>query len=300
MSENTENIANTHSESGEIAPAQTEAKEVELTNLPHVELFNGIEISKLTKRQTKKYKKYLKWEENKKERRAKQKEKLKAKKEYARLHNIKITDNKPLLLKNTMDKSPCKISICIDLSWSDLMTDKDMNKAIKQVIRIYAENRRAKAPMQLHLTTFVGKNKEVIRKHGGSEKWDVNFHESHYMDIFPKDRLIYLTSDSTNVIQKLEDDKVYIIGGLVDHNAHKGICYKKAVEEGISHGQLPIGEYFKLKQRKVLTINQVFEILLRVSEGKSFKEAIEINLPKRKDVLLINKTEKASQEPIST
>ena len=76
-----------------------------------------------------------------------------------------------------------------------------------------------------------------------------------------------------------------------------GICYNKAVEQGIAHGQLPINEYFWLNHRKVLTINQgdfffqrnfencvvvsVFEILLRVSEGKTFKAAIESILPKR-------------------
>ncbi|KAJ8937683.1 hypothetical protein NQ318_017120 [Aromia moschata] len=60
-----------------------------------------------------------------------------------------------------------------------------------------------------------------------------------------------------------------------------GICYNKAVEQGLAHGQLPIREYFWMRHRKVLTINQVFEILLRVSEGKSFKDAFVNILPKR-------------------
>ena len=44
---------------------------------------------------------------------------------------------------------------------------------------------------------------------------------------------------------------MYIIGGLVDHNAHKNICLKRAEKQGIGHGQLPIGEYVKLATRKV-------------------------------------------------
>jgi len=195
-----------------------------------------------------------------------------------------------------METSPCKIGVCIDLSFGHLMINKDMAKTIKQILRVYTENRRAKAPMQLHLSSFKDRCKEEMSRHNGYEHWDINFHESHYLDLFPKEKLIYLTSDSDNVINKLEDDKIYIIGGLVDHNAHKGICYQKAVEEGISHGQLPIGEYFWMKQRKVLTINQVFEILIRVSEGVSFKEAFELILPKRKEIVSLPTSEDNKME----
>lgn len=170
-----------------------------------------------------------------------------------------------------------------------------MAKTIKQILRVYTENRRATAPMQLHLTSFNGRSKEEMSRHHGYEHWDINFHECHYLDVFPKDKLLYLTSDSENVINTLEDDKVYIIGGLVDHNAHKGICYKKALEEGIAHAQLPIGEYFWMKQRKVLTINQVFEIVIRVSEGKSFKEAFELILPKRKEIVSLENSEEEQE-----
>ncbi|KAJ8932798.1 hypothetical protein NQ314_014502 [Rhamnusium bicolor] len=180
-----------------------------------------------------------------------------------------------------MQDSPCKIGVCVDLSFDDLMIDKNMAKTIKQILRVYTQNRRAKTPMQLHLTSFNGRSKEEMARHHGYENWDIYFHSEDYLEIFPKETLVYLTSESDNILTKLEDNKVYIIGGLVDHNAHKGLCYNKAIEQGIAHGQLPIGEYFWMRHRKVLTINQVFEILLGVSEGKSFKEAFELTLPKR-------------------
>jgi tRNA (guanine9-N1)-methyltransferase len=41
------------------------------------------------------------------------------------------------------------------------------------------------------------------------------------MDIFEFKDLIYLTSESDNIISSLEGDKIYVIGGLVDHNSHK-------------------------------------------------------------------------------
>lgn len=270
----------------------------EPSDVPHIGTFNGVEISKLTKRQMKKYKKFLKWQGVKKEKRVKERQKMRQKKKYAKLHDIDIGPSRKELKRKKMKSSSCKIAVCIDLSFDDLMIDKDMAKTIKQILRVYTENRRAKAPMQLYVSNFNGRSKEEMSRHNGYEHWDINFHENHYLDIFPKDKLVYLTSDSENIITTLEDEKVYIIGGLVDHNAHKGICYKKAVEEGIAHGQLPIGEYFWMKQRKVLTINQVFEILVRVSEGKSFKEAFELILPKRKEIVLLGERKEQEKQVV--
>ncbi|XP_066253152.1 tRNA methyltransferase 10 homolog A [Euwallacea similis] len=267
------------------------------SDVASVNYFNGVEISKLTKRQQKKYKKFLKWQDVKKEKRAKEKERLKEKRKLARINNISLGPSRKALKMRTMEASTCKISVCIDLSFDYLMIDKDMAKTAKQILRVYTENRRALAPMQLYLTNFNGRSKRELERYNGYQYWDMVFHDSDYMDVFPKEKLIYLTSDSDNVIRELQDDRIYIIGGLVDHNAHKGICYNKALTEGIAHGRLPISEYFWMKQRKVLTINQVFEILIRVSEGMTFKDAFELILPKRKEIVSLksNKIEEQSE-----
>nr|CAH7749897.1 unnamed protein product [Callosobruchus chinensis] len=204
----------------------------------------------------KKYQKCLKWEKQKKEKRAKERLKSKEKKRFAKEHNIDMEPSRKKLKQAKMKDSSCKTSVVIDLSFDDLMIDKDMAKTVKQILRVYTLNRRAKAPMQLHLTSYGGRSKKEMERHHGYEHWDLNFHSEDYLDIFPKSKLVYLSSESDNVLHTLEQDKIYIIGGLVDHNAHKGICYDKAVKQGIAHAQLPISDYFWMKDRKILTINQ--------------------------------------------
>lgn len=86
--------------------------------------FNGVEISKLTKRQMKKYLKTLKWEARKKEKRANERLKAKKRKLEAKLNNIDLGPSRKQLKKCTMANSSCKIGVVIDLSFDDLMISK--------------------------------------------------------------------------------------------------------------------------------------------------------------------------------
>ncbi|KAJ9611684.1 tRNA (guanine(9)-N(1))-methyltransferase [Cladophialophora chaetospira] len=85
----------------------------------------------------------------------------------------------------------------------------------------------------------------------------------------PQGETIYLTSDSPHTLSTLSPYSTYIIGGLVDKNRHKGICYKTACDRGIKTAKLPIGEYLEMSGRKVLATNHVVEILLRWLEEAS-------------------------------
>ena len=40
----------------------------------------------------------------------------------------------------------------------------------------------------------------------GSGTWDVHFKESHYTKVFPKEDIVYLSSDSSNVLE----GKIYV------------------------------------------------------------------------------------------
>ncbi|PNS21240.1 hypothetical protein CAC42_1019 [Sphaceloma murrayae] len=94
--------------------------------------------------------------------------------------------------------------------------------------------------------------------------------------------IVYLTTESPDTLTELKPYSTYIIGGIVDKNREKGICYKRACEAGIKTARLPIGDFLEMQSRKVLATNHVVEIMLKWLEyedwGKAFLEVI----PKRK------------------
>ncbi|EDN97274.1 hypothetical protein SS1G_11799 [Sclerotinia sclerotiorum 1980 UF-70] len=105
----------------------------------------------------------------------------------------------------------------------------------------------------------------------------------------PPPSIIYLTSDSPNTLTTLTPNTTYIIGGIVDKNRHKGLCYKRACDAGVATAKLPIGEYMTMQSRTVLTVNHVMEIMIRWLETGDWGEAFLKVIPKRKEAKLRTK-----------
>lgn len=245
----------------------------------------------LSKRKQKMMAKRQRWLEQKPLRKAKEKEKRKMKIQKAKASGQDLGPSRKLLKSLKMADSPCKLKICFDLSLADLMTPPEFSKTFKQLHRCYSINRRACASLQLYINGYTDDIKNSMSKMSGCFNWDVNFSQQSFCEVFDRSNIIYLSSDSPNILEDtLDYDKVYVIGALVDHNRLKNICYEKALESGVGHARLPLDTYFKFKTRKVLTIDQVYSIFLRLTEGKTWVEAVMDIVPKRKGIELKDET----------
>ncbi|CAE6425621.1 unnamed protein product [Rhizoctonia solani] len=99
----------------------------------------------------------------------------------------------------------------------------------------------------------------------------------------PQESVVYLTADAEDEILELKEGETYVIGGIVDRNRYKNLCANKARELAVRAARLPIGRYLKdMPTRKVLTVNQVFDILVHWVTTRNWEEAMQKVMPKRK------------------
>lgn len=94
--------------------------------------------------------------------------------------------------------------------------------------------------------------------------------------------VVYLTSDSPYTLHRLEPQTIYVIGGLVDRNREKGLCYRQACQRGVRTARLPIGDFMAMQSRQVLATNHVVEIILKWLECEDWGEAFMSVIPRRK------------------
>lgn len=195
---------------------------------------------------------------------------------------------------NNMKNSENKVMVAIDLQHNHLMSEKDLKKLRKQILRCYSMNRSCEQPLQLYLTSCTQEIKDSFSAlTSGFSNWDVHMSSSDFLETFKDMRsqengIVYLTRDSDNVLPEPDVIKanmgktVYVIGGLVDHNSYKRLTIDMALKEKIGHARLPIAENIRMTKSHVLTVNHVFELMLLVSRGVSWKSALEQVIPQRK------------------
>ena len=182
-----------------------------------------------------------------------------------------------------------------------------------QIRYCYAVNKKSSKPVRFSVSGLStnGKTWQILSKVSGFPgQWiprAFSFSPDSFVDMFssanppaPSDlptpstitpaldtsQFVYLSSDSDTILDRLDDSKIYIIGGIVDRNRFKGATHSKAQELGIATAKLPISQYLHLFSTKVLCCNHVFEILLKCKEnGYDWKKAMMEVLPPRKEII---------------
>nr|XP_057922625.1 tRNA methyltransferase 10 homolog B isoform X2 [Doryrhamphus excisus] len=183
------------------------------------------------------------------------------------------------------------LKVCIDLSMTHCMSDKEVSRLSAQLRRLYGSNKKALQPFHLFLTDLREDSRllsECVRMNAGFLDYSMEITQQSCLDIFPPQSLVYLSPDAEEALDCVERDKVYVLGGLVDESVQKTLSLCRAKELGVRVVRLPIDEYMQKKHNdknfhsKILAINQVLDIMLTLCETGSWTHALSKWFPQGK------------------
>ncbi|CAF3824021.1 unnamed protein product [Rotaria sp. Silwood1] len=158
---------------------------------------------------------------------------------------------------------------------------------VDQIQYLFAEIHRYHSPSFVYLCNLSkqGRLQSEFDRRSSLDTLCFEATESSYLDIFPHEKLIYLSPDSNVEMTSFDHDAVYIIGGIIDLSGKKPLTFGKAKRDNIRHQRFPIDRYVKFGggSGKTLTIDQVYNILMTLKHTGSWVEAFKF-IPDRKVV----------------
>lgn len=178
--------------------------------------------------------------------------------------------------------------LVIDCQFDKLMDAHQLKSCCSQLLFSYSAVKNMQKPFKLTFTSCNSENTilnrlKIAQFKDNFEKFAkiIDFSEKKIEDFDKKEKIVYLTADSENELTELEDDKIYVVGALVDKNHYPGLTQEFAEKNGIKTARLPLKSE-NLKSRKVITTNQVVEMLCLARDSGNMEESIKKVLPPRK------------------
>ncbi|GBG31955.1 tRNA guanine9-N1-methyltransferase [Hondaea fermentalgiana] len=181
-------------------------------------------------------------------------------------------------------------TIVVDMEFAGDMP-RDLRRSLyHQISGTYGQNRATWRPSCLVLAGMSSElQKELAERQGGGASWaeigDFSIRSEPFHELYTPGNAVYLSADATETITAFDPTKAYIIGGLIDRNKQKGAAQAKASHLGFPTAKLPMTEYFSQRERhdgkKVLTVDQVCNIIRDHRGSMSWDYALDLNVPNR-------------------
>jgi len=136
------------------------------------------------------------------------------------------------------------IPLIIDLSFHNKykITKIGHSSLIRELLFALSLNRRSPIPFQLHLTGVNDVIKADLKKnHVHEDHPCLNITSQSNLDIFPSEKLVYLSPDSRNDLTSFNPEDIYVIGGIVDNAGNRSpLTISEAKKCKIRHARFPM------------------------------------------------------------
>lgn len=178
--------------------------------------------------------------------------------------------------------------IVFDCDYEQHMTPSEIHNCAKQLTMAFAHNRVHDGSLCIYYCNLKkdGLLKQYFHRNMPNlmdDDFPAIITSQSYLELFPKDQLVYLTPHCRTDLTEYDPDMTYIIGAMVDKTNPLPFSMAKAKKEGIRMAKLPLEKYLKWgsSSTKNLTIDQMMAIFLDLKHTRSWDKALQ-HIPRRK------------------
>ena len=136
--------------------------------------------------------------------------------------------------------------LIVDMDYEQYMRHQDSQNLVSQLLICYSRNREALDPFHLIFTSLHSDSKALRMLHHArltGQNFMGTMTDRSYLDLFPRERLVYLSPHASEWLPEVNCDDVYIIGGIVDKSYPKPLSLARAKEQGIRTYKFPLDKY---------------------------------------------------------
>jgi len=178
--------------------------------------------------------------------------------------------------------------LIFDLSYNQHMTQMEQSNTAKQLMLSFSDNREHDLPFPLLFCNADPESRTMKTLHKlippiYQPDFPINVSSKNYTELFPTEKLVYLTPHCKTELTHYDSDAIYIVGALVDKSNNEPLSWAKASKEKIKMAKLPLDTYLNwgAGSGKSLTLNSMINIMLELKTSGNWKKALKF-VPQRK------------------
>ena len=183
--------------------------------------------------------------------------------------------------------------IIFDLNYNNMMNYNELKSLVFQIALSYGINKKNKNKIAFYLSNYSNENNNIVSlfEKIGANSWEINYSEKNFYEIEEllnlNKKFIYLSPESEYDLEEVNDNYIFVIGGLIDKTIIKNKSLERAINIenkkiiDIETRRLPLKKYIGNIFKTALNINTVVEILSNYLDSKDWKNSILKVLPLR-------------------
>ncbi len=131
-----------------------------------------------------------------------------------------------------------------DFSFEEHMTGRELRNLSKQMVYVHGHNKKHREPFHLIFSNVhPGKVMDQHCQKDDFKDLPYTVTEKSPFELYPKEKLVYLSPNAPKVLERFDTNDIYIVGGIVDKAIEEPITYATAKRHGIRSAKLPLDQY---------------------------------------------------------